>query len=170
MSFPGNASTLEYLLTNYSLSFLTIFCGKYSYGHPSIEIASDDSPRKLTIGNYCSIANGVVIFVGRQGRHNMDTLSSYPLGMLINPNIRTRDTDPASGKIFCTPSACLENNLDVNIGNDVWIGTRSIIMAGVTIGNGAVVGANSVVTKDVPPYAAVGGLSATVMDLPHWTI
>lgn len=51
----------------------------------------------------------------------------------------------------------------VTIGNDVWIGMRSIIMPGVTIGNGAVIGAGAVVTKDVPDYAIAGGVPAKVI-------
>ena len=51
----------------------------------------------------------------------------------------------------------------VTIGNDVWIGMRSIIMPGVKIGNGAVIGAGAVVTKDVPDYAIVGGVPAKVI-------
>ena len=52
---------------------------------------------------------------------------------------------------------------DTVIGNDVWIGTRSIIMDGVSIGHGAVVAANTVVTKDVPPFAVVGGVPAKII-------
>ena len=51
----------------------------------------------------------------------------------------------------------------VTIGNDVWIGMRSIIMPGVKIGNGAVIGAGAIVTKDVPDYAIVGGVPAKVI-------
>lgn len=51
----------------------------------------------------------------------------------------------------------------VTIGNDVWIGTRAIIMPGVTIGNGVVIGAGAVVTKDVPDYAIVGGVPAKII-------
>ena len=53
----------------------------------------------------------------------------------------------------------------VTIGNDVWIGMRSIIMPGVTIGNGVVIGAGAVVTKDVPDYAVVGGVPAKIIRL-----
>lgn len=52
---------------------------------------------------------------------------------------------------------------EINIGNDVWIGSRALIMGGVTIGNGAVVGAGAVVTKDVPPYAIVGGVPTKII-------
>ena len=51
----------------------------------------------------------------------------------------------------------------VVIGNDVWIGTRSIILPGVTVGNGVVIGAGAVVTKDIPDYAIVGGVPAGVI-------
>lgn len=51
----------------------------------------------------------------------------------------------------------------VEIGNDVWIGTRTVIMPGVKIGNGVIIGANAVVTKDVPDYAIVGGVPAKVI-------
>ena len=50
--------------------------------------------------------------------------------------------------------------MDVVIGNDVWIGRDSLILAGTSIGDGAVIAARSVVTSDVPPYAVVGGVSA----------
>ena len=49
---------------------------------------------------------------------------------------------------------------DIVIGNDVWIGYEAVIMAGVTIGDGAIIGARAVVTKDVPPYTIVGGVPA----------
>lgn len=51
----------------------------------------------------------------------------------------------------------------VTIGNDVWIGMRSIIMPGVKIGNGVVIGAGAVVTKDIPDYAVVGGVPAKII-------
>ena len=56
-----------------------------------------------------------------------------------------------------------EEYKEIYIGNDVWVGTRVLIMGGVTIGNGAVVAAGAVVTKDVPPYAIVGGVPARVI-------
>ena len=51
----------------------------------------------------------------------------------------------------------------VTIGHDVWIGTRAIVLDGITVGNGAVIAANSVVTKDVPPYAIVAGVPAKII-------
>jgi virginiamycin A acetyltransferase len=52
------------------------------------------------------------------------------------------------------------NKGDIIIGNDVWIGYEAIIMAGVTVGNGAIIGTRALVTKDVPPYTIVGGIPA----------
>ncbi|MBE7053785.1 MAG: CatB-related O-acetyltransferase [Ruminococcaceae bacterium] len=59
--------------------------------------------------------------------------------------------------------------LPVKIGNDVWIGQRAIIMPGVEIGDGAIIGTNAVVTKDVPPYAIVGGIPAKVIKMRNAT-
>ncbi len=53
-----------------------------------------------------------------------------------------------------------DNKGDIVIGNDVWIGFEAVILSGVTIGNGAIIGTRAVVTKDVPPYTAVGGVPA----------
>ena len=53
-----------------------------------------------------------------------------------------------------------DNKGDIVIGNDVWIGYEAVILAGVTIGDGAVIGARAVVTKDIPPYTIVGGVPA----------
>ena len=56
-----------------------------------------------------------------------------------------------------------DNRRDIVIGNDVWIGYEAVIMSGVTIGDGAIIGTRAVVTKDVPPYAIVGGSPARVL-------
>lgn len=53
-----------------------------------------------------------------------------------------------------------DNKGDINIGNDVWIGYEAVVLAGVTIGDGAIIGTRAVVTKDVPPYTIVGGVPA----------
>jgi acetyltransferase-like isoleucine patch superfamily enzyme len=62
-----------------------------------------------------------------------------------------------------------ENDLDVVIEDDVWIGTRAIILHGVTIGRGAIIGAGAVVTKNVPPYAIVGGVPAKIIKF-RWDV
>ncbi len=57
-------------------------------------------------------------------------------------------------------AAAWDNHGDIMVGNDVWIGYEAVILAGVTIGDGAIIGSRAVVTKDVPPYTIVGGLPA----------
>lgn len=102
------------------------------------------------LGKFCSIAGDVTIFLG--GNHRTDWISTYPFNVLneLFPNAR---------KITGHPST----KGDVVIGNDVWIGWGATILSGITIGNGAVVAAKAVVTKDVPPYAVVAGNPAHIV-------
>lgn len=165
MNFPGTASTLEHLKNNYSRDFLTIECGKYTYGKPRVEVGRSDEPRKISIGEYCSIAFDVLIFVGWQGRHATNSLTSYPLNMVIDAELR-KNHNP-TGHIKLPRSNIYGKQLDVVIGHDVWIGSRCTILAGVNIGTGAVIGSGSVVTKDVPPYAIVGGVPAKIIKYRH---
>jgi len=103
------------------------------------------------IGRFCSIANEV--FIG-PGNHPVDDFSTSPLFYrVINPlNIK-----------LVEENSNFKEYQPVNIGNDVWIGARAIILDGVKIGHGAIIAANSVVTKDVPPYSIVGGAPARII-------
>ena len=103
------------------------------------------------IGKFCSIANEVLIGLGN---HPLDLLSTSPLFYRVN--------NPLQISLIKKDLKIVEY-IPINIGNDVWIGTRSIIMDGVSIGHGAVIAANSVVTKDVPSYAVVGGVPAKII-------
>jgi acetyltransferase-like isoleucine patch superfamily enzyme len=107
--------------------------------------------QNTSIGKYCSIANEVLIGLGK---HPIDLFSTSPLFYrkinLLQISIINQDAD-------------VEEYKPISIGNDVWIGTRVLIMDGVSIGHGAVIAANSVVTKDVPPYAIVGGVPAKII-------
>lgn len=165
-SFPGPVKTEAYIEKNYAKSFLSFECGAYTYGCPRIEIAESDNKRLLKIGNYTSIAFDVVIFVGRQGIHPTTSLSTYPLGMLFR-EFKNRSHLPGVNllePLLTNPLTEIFNeSLDVVIGNDVWIGCRAVIMAGIKIGDGAVIASGAVVTKDVPPYAVVGGVPAKVL-------
>lgn len=100
---------------------------------------------KLWIGDYVQIAAGVVIILGGNNTHRPDFLSTYPF---------------FSSKSL--QNAYLPKG-DTVIGHDVWLGTNSIIMPGVTLGNGVIVAANSVVTKHVPAYSMVGGNPAKII-------
>lgn len=104
---------------------------------------------KLVIGKFCSIACGAK-FIFNSANHTLSSLSTYPFPIFFEEwNLDVKDITKA-----------WDNKGDIVIGNDVWIGYEAVIMAGVTIGDGAVIGTRAVVTKDVPPYTIVGGIPA----------
>lgn len=108
-----------------------------SYGTLNV-ISYGNKDEKLEIGKFCSIAGQVKFILS--GEHNYHKLSTYPFGkIVINGNVEAS----TKGKI--------------TLGDDVWIGYGTIILSGVTIGRGAVVGAGSVVFKDIPEYAIYAG-------------
>lgn len=107
------------------------------------------SPEKLVIGKFCQIAHGVR-FITSSANHDMNGFSTYP----FNNFMMTPDTSMEDIKaMFNIPG----RKGDTIVGNDVWIGTEAVIMPGVTIGNGAIISARSVVAKDIEPYTIVGG-------------
>lgn len=146
----GNALTVR-RLSEWIADGFPIDVGRGSYGAPKLHWSKGDFDHTLRIGAFCSIAEDVSIFVGIHGRHTIDYVSTYPLGLIHGR---------ARGKV---PSATTKGNLGVRIGNDVWIGRGAMIMSGVTIGDGAVVAARAVVTKDVPAYSVVGGVPAKIV-------
>lgn len=115
-----------------------ISVGKGTYGNIDVRWFWGKDEH-LSIGNYCSIAEGVMFLTG--GNHYLDRVSSFPFAHYYPMNEKYRA--PSKGQIV--------------IQDDVWIGLNSIILSGVTIGQGAVIGAGSVVAKDVPPYAVYVG-------------
>lgn len=104
---------------------------------------------RLIIGKFCSIACGAK-FLFNSANHTLSSLSTYPFPLFFE-EWGLEKTDVARS---------WDNKGDIIIGNDVWIGFEAVIMAGVTIGDGAIIGTRAVVTKDVPPYAVVGGIPA----------
>lgn len=124
--------------------------GKYTYGQNHIRTKSWGEGAKLYIGSFCSIASNITVYLG--GNHRTDWVTTYPFGH-VHQNIFKSFNGVGH------PST----NGDVRIGNDVWIGDSSTIMSGITIGDGAVIAANSHVVKDVPPYAIVGGNPARLI-------
>lgn len=104
---------------------------------------------KLIIGKFCSIACGAK-FLFTSANHKMSSLSTYPFPIFYEEwGLDAKDIRNA-----------WDNKGNIIIGNDVWIGYEAVIMAGVTIGDGAIIGTRAVVTKDVPPYTIVGGVPA----------
>ena len=104
---------------------------------------------KLIIGKYCSIGSGVVFMMAGNQGHRMDWISTFPFHYQAN--------------IFKEAKSAYEKSGDTVLGNDIWVGSEAMIMAGVSIGSGAVIAARSVVVKDVPPYAVVGGNPASII-------
>ena len=105
---------------------------------------------KLIIGKFCMIASDVT-FIMNGANHLTDAVSTYPFAIFGADwqNAMDGKTYPYKG--------------DLVIGNDVWIGYKATIMAGVTIGDGAIIASNSVVTKDVEPYSIIGGNPAKLI-------
>ncbi len=107
---------------------------------------------RLKIGKFCSIAAGAK-FIFNAANHTLNSLSNYPFPVLNAewnvPDMKTTDA--------------WDNHGGITVGNDVWIGFEALILAGVTIGDGAIIGSRAVVTKDVPPYTIVGGVPAKII-------
>lgn len=104
---------------------------------------------RLVIGKFCSIACGAK-FLFNSANHTLRSLSTYIFPVLF---------EEWGLDVARVPEAW-DNRGDIVIGNDVWIGYEAVVLAGVTIGDGAIVAARAVVTKDVPPYTIVGGVPA----------
>jgi acetyltransferase-like isoleucine patch superfamily enzyme len=117
--------------------------GRHSYGEPLVRwYQGDDESLRVRIGSFVAIADDVVMMIG--GEHRIDWVSSYPFRVMFDRPDKFTDGHPASKG-------------DIVIGNDVWIGRGARILSGVTVGDGAAIGAYSVVSKDVRPYAIVAG-------------
>lgn len=122
--------------------------GRGTYCLPgALHILQWDPSARLSVGAYCSFSTGVQILLG--GNHRTDWVSTYPFSHLW-----------AEASHLPGHPAPTEETV---IGNDVWIGFGATIVGGVKIGDGAVIGAHAVVTKDVPPYAIVGGNPARLI-------
>ncbi len=104
---------------------------------------------KLKIGKFCSIACGAK-FLFTSANHAMRPLSTYTFPIFFEE----------WGLDVSEIRSAWDNKGDIVVGNDVWIGYEAVILSGVTIGDGAIVGARAVVTRDVPPYTIVGGVPA----------
>ena len=117
--------------------------GRHTYGDPAIPTFAG-SAVTVEFGNFCSIAANVTLLLG--GGHSPDWVSTWPFR-----------------EVFGLPGQYEEHPVyrgPTIIGNDVWLGRDSLIFDGITIGDGAIIGARAVVTKDVRPYAVVGGVPA----------
>jgi acetyltransferase-like isoleucine patch superfamily enzyme len=115
--------------------------GRCSYGDPAVMVYKGDLAM-AHIGAFVSIANDVVLVVG--GNHRVDWVSTFPFRAILDMSGAFQDGHPATKG-------------DIVIGNDVWIARGATVLSGVHVGNGAVIGAEAVVTQDVRPFAIVVG-------------
>lgn len=113
--------------------------GVNCYGVPKIKNALPSAT--LSIGNYCSIAKNVQIYLG--GNHRLDWVTTFPFPAFFQNAAHINDFETAKG--------------NVTIGSDVWLCENCTILSGVSIGHGAVITNGAIVTKDVLPYEVVGG-------------
>ena len=117
--------------------------GKHTYGTQNLNLFYSDK-NIIQIGNFCSIASNITVFLG--GNHRHDRVTTFPFGHIhqnIFNNFDGEGHPSSKGNII--------------IGNDVWIGQNTTIMSGITIGDGSVIANNSHVIKDVDPYSIIGG-------------
>ena len=164
MKYPSPDTTYP-LKGNESLCFLkniiknpNIEVGDYTYYHDfddvynfekNVKYHFDFIGDKLRIGKFCMIASDVE-FIMNGGNHLSQAITSYPFAIFEGwQHAMEGKSYPGKG--------------DTTVGHDVWIGHKAVIMPGVTIGHGAIIGSYSLVTKDVPPYAIVGGNPAQVV-------
>jgi virginiamycin A acetyltransferase len=119
--------------------------GNGSYGMLNIQSLFEQEGEKLSIGNYVSIAPGVQFLLG------------------VNHQIKTPTTYPLYSRLIAASNKDALSNGPLVVEDEVWLGTNAILMSGTTIGKGAIVAAGAVVTKDVPPYAIVGGVPAKII-------
>lgn len=157
----GPDKSIKFPLENYDrLCFLknviknpNIIVGDYTYYddfenvenfEKNVKYLFDFVGDKLIIGKFCMIASDVK-FIMNGANHLTDSLTTYPFAIFGNgwENAMDGKTYPQKGNVV--------------IGNDVWIGYNATIMAGVNVGDGAIIAANSTVIKDVEPYSIVGG-------------
>jgi len=147
---PFRGVTLDRQVTNPNITVgrFSYYSGYY-HGHSFDDCAryllSDEGVDRLVIGSFCSIGSGAAfIMAGNQGHRN-DWVSTFPFFWM--PEVAAFE----GAENGYRPAG------DTVIGNDVWIGSETIIMPGVTIGDGAVIGTRALVTRDVAPYAIVAG-------------
>lgn len=147
---PFRGITIDKQVTNPNL-----IVGRYSYysgyyhGHSFDDCARfllpEEGADRLVIGSFCSIGSGAAfIMAGNQG-HRHDWISTFPFFWMSEVEAFAGS---ANGYL---PAG------DTVIGNDVWIGSEAMFMPGVTVGDGAVIGTRALVTRDIEPYAIVGG-------------
>lgn len=148
IEFPNKTVNSDFV----SVGEFTYYAGAYNLGtfeEQCVRYLTETQDRdKLIIGKFCSIATGVSFNLGGSENHRSEWVSAYPFSSIF-PDDNLNDGYYPKGNTV--------------VGNDVWIGTEAIIMPGIKIGDGAIIAARAVVTKDVKPYTIVGGVPAKLI-------
>ena len=118
--------------------------GKWSYGKP--RIFRWDWKSKIIIGNFCSLGPDIDFYVGGNHRYDWISTAQLPASQFETSFKKAQEIKNYN-----------KSNGDIEIGHDVWIGGKTIILSGVKIGTGAIIAAGSVVVNDVEPYTISGG-------------
>lgn len=155
----GTVEVKQVVHLNQVIDHPRIEIGDFSYYHNFLELGDYASaiapylfplsPEKLTIGKFCQLAHGVR-FITSSANHDMRGPSTYPFANFM---LDQETSEEEFSELFQVSST----KGDTRIGNDVWLGMDAVVMPGVTVGDGAIVGARSVVLRDVEPYTIVGG-------------
>lgn len=121
--------------------------GRHSYGFTAQTFQLWGGEERIEVGSFCSFGPEVLVFGG--GEHGEGRVSTFPLRTLLFER-GLEDLDATSKG-------------PTRIGNDCWLGRRAMVLSGVTVGDGAIIGAGAVVARDVPPYAVVAGNPARLL-------
>lgn len=129
----------------YLMKYSNVYVGKFSYGYNDLY-----NPYLKYIGAFTSIGPNTIIV---PNDHRMDWVTTSPVASLMDFSFVDKDY---------MNDYCPSESRKITIGNDVWIGANCIIFEGVSIGDGAVIAAGSIIRKDVPSYAVVGGVDKII--------
>lgn len=113
--------------------------GRHTYGLRYDNFHGMSFRCDVRIGSFCSVAEEVLFM--QMADHDLGPVASFPIGR----------------RLFDSKKSNVTSKGPIVVGNDVWIGRRAMILSGVTVGDGAIIGASAVVAKDVPPFAVVVG-------------
>ncbi len=131
-----------------------IYIGIGTYGNPKFILYSKHD--RIKIGRYCSIADNVTFLAG--GEHQIESTSTFPFNYFLGNDKNIDFSEPTEVEYKDA-----RHKGPIQLGNDVWIGYGAMILSGVTIGNGAIVGASSVVAKNLPPFSIAAGNPAKII-------
>lgn len=165
-SYLGSLFSLK-KLTNKHISFSAIWDKRTSFS-PFVHILSGAKLNNVKIGKYsrigvnCQVTSATIGNFTAIGKDTVITVGQHPTNYLTSHSIFYKKGNWGWHDDWIAPID-FKSDKHVTIGNDVWIGRQCIIMDGVEIGDGAIVATGAVVTKDVPPYAIVGGVPAKVI-------